>query len=130
MGLFGGSKSSSTTNQSETTFANYGSGGDGSSQNFNLSGVSQGKNSTLTIETSDYGAIDAGAKLASEALNYVGEANSRAVQALQSTSQSVIDKTLKIAGETQVSEGAQLQRNLIYAAIIGAIAFVLVKVVK
>ncbi len=84
----------------------------------------------MTIETSDYGAIDAGAKLASEALNYVGEANSRAVQALQSTSQSVIDKTLKIAGETQVSEGAQLQRNLIYAAIIGAIAFVLVKVVK
>lgn len=130
MGLFGGSKSTSSTNQSETTFANYGSGGDGSSQNFNLSGVSQGKNSTLTIETADYGAIDAGSKLATAALAYGDSSNTRAIEALQKNTQSVIDKSLSIAGKNQVSEGAQLQQNLLYAALIGAAAFVLIKVAK
>lgn len=131
MGLFGGSKSTSSSSQAETTFANYGSsGGGGSSQNFNLSGVSQGKNSTLQIETADYGAIDAGAKLASAALSYGDASNTRAIEALQQNTQSVIDKSLSIASKNQVSEGAQLQQNLLYAALIGAAAFVLIKVVK
>lgn len=134
MSLIGGpgqSSSKTTNNQTSTNFANYNTGSAPAS-NLNLSGVSTGKKGTLnlSIESSDYGAIDAGAKLANAALNYGDSANTRAIEALQQTSQSVIDKSLSIASKNQVSEGAQLQQNLLYAALIGAAAFVLIKVVK
>lgn len=129
-GIFG-SSSKATTNQSTTSTANYNTGSAPAS-NFNLSGLSTGKKGAIdvSISTSDYGAIDQGAKLAREALNFAGEANSRAIQAVQSTSSSAIDKTLSLANKNQTSEGSQLQTNLLYAAVIGAAAFVLIKVAK
>ncbi len=133
MSLIGGpgqSSSKTTNNQTSVNTANY--GGPGDAQNFNFGALTLGKKSdlTLSLSTSDYGAIGAGADLAKAALSTVADANQRAIMAVQSTSQSVIDKTLKIAAGNQVSEGAQFQQLLLYAGLIGAAAFVLVRFAK
>lgn len=119
------SSAKSTTNQTEQ---NLSSNGDGNP--VSLAGISQGKKSTLNLTLADYGAIGAGADLAKAALDTAADANQRALMAVQSTSQSVIDKSLKIAGQNQVSESAQFQQLLLYAGLIGAAAFVLVRFAK
>lgn len=116
MGLFD-SKSKTTSAATENSVANYNSG---PAQTF--SGISTGKNSNISIQTSDYGAIEAGSSLARQALESNGAAFSESVAAISANAKSVIDKTLGIAAKTQVSESAQFQDTLLKLGLIVAVS--------
>lgn len=124
MGLFD-SKSKNTSNASPVSVGNYTEGGN--AQTF--AGINaSGKNSSVSIQTSDYGAIEGGVSLARQALETNGAAFSQSVAAISNNAKAVIDKTLGIAAKTQVSESAQFQDTLlklglIVAAAVAAIAF-------
>lgn len=128
MPLFGSSSRASTSN-SQTNTGNYNTGSAPAS-NFNLSGIGgSGRNSqtTVNIETSDYGAISAASNLAEAALGTVSTTSAAALNALQQTSSNVINRTLDLANRNQVSETANSMQTLIVVAGIAAAAFVLAR---
>lgn len=130
MALFG-SSSKATTNNTSTNVANYNTGSAPASNFTVAGGISTGKNSQITIETSDFGAIAEGAGLArlalqtnAGAIDAVRQASDAGLSALRATTDRVIDKTLSIAGQNQVSESAQGQRTLFLLALVAAGAFI------
>lgn len=134
MGLFGGSKSSSSQTVNEYNFANYGgSGGQGGSP-ANLANVTvgSGKGSTanLTINSSDYGAIDGAMSLSKLALEKGSAAYTEGLAAFGSSTEKVLAKAMNIAQANQTPEGSQLLDSIKQIAIGLAIAFVVAKFAK
>lgn len=147
MGLFGGDSSSSSDTTAVTgTVGNYGSGeaptvttaGANRSTIINATAAPGGGGAPLTlfkskgntINTSDYGAIEAGASLARAALDSNGQAFRDAIARVSDSASAIVNKTLGIAEKTQVSESAQMQDTLIKFAMIAGAAVALIMIFK
>lgn len=114
MGLFGGGNSSSSTTETQQTLTGYGGG---PTINTALSGVTVNGSGTLRLETTDYGAIQAGLALSQDALR---SNNDALTQAFGQSSQ-VVNKTLAIASQNQVDQATQFQGTLVkIIGIVGA----------
>ncbi len=134
MALFGGSKSSSNQTNTEYNFANYGGSGSGGGNPANLANVTVGSGkgsvANLTIETSDYGAIDGAMKLSELALKQGATAYTEGLQAFAGTTDKVLARAMNIAEAQQKPEGSQLLDSIKQIAIGLAIAFVVAKYAK
>lgn len=116
--------SSSKSNSSSTTqTANNGNYGASAT---NLGPISTGKKSNVTINALDGGAIAGGLGLASQALSVGQSSFNSAIDAVQSNTASIVDKTLNIANKTQTSESAQFQDTLLKLALVIGAAMVFV----
>ncbi len=130
MGLFGGSsKSKTASNVVSGSVGNYGDGPTNTAAgisgnnavafgNGNALTVSGLTRSNVTINASDYGAIDAGNSLARAALESNGAAFQTAIAKVSENANAIVNKTLGIAAKTQVSESAQFQDLLLKLALI------------
>ena len=127
MGLFSGSRSTSTqtTNLNDyTTNNSVGGSVTGGYQPISVSGA-QGP---VTIEATDFRAVEAGTNLAREALARGASAFETAAAQVSSNANAIVGKTLGIAQQTQVSESSRFQDTLlklalIVAAGVGLVAF-------
>jgi hypothetical protein len=132
MGLFGGSKSKSTTNIDEnnlTSVDNRLVEADTANVGGNVSVGEAGSN--LNITTTDFGALDAASELARESLNYGETVTRNSVDAVRimagdagASINSALSKVTKFATSQQPDQKASstLQLLIISVAIVGAVA--------
>ncbi|HET8882612.1 MAG TPA: hypothetical protein VFM56_10600 [Solimonas sp.] len=110
MGLFSGGNSKSTTNNTAYNIANYGAANGGPTQT--VAGITaSGKNSAVTLNTSDYGAVQGGLQLAQNALD-------TAVSAVSNSQQGFASALSSIAQAQQTPDAAGAQQTFVKLALI------------
>lgn len=126
MGLFSSKSSSETTNNTQETNVNNVDNrvteADEAFVGGNIS-VSAGNNlSSLTINQTDFGAIDTAGDIAEASINFANQANTRSNETLKNTVSSAVNAVQSIAGNVTRDEGAKtFQFAIVGGAIIAAI---------
>lgn len=122
MGLLSGGNSRSTTNETAYNIANYGAANGGPTQT--IAGITaSGKNSAVTLNTSDYGAVQGGLALAQNALD-------TAVSAVSNSQQGFASALSSIAKAQQTPDAAAAQGTFLKLAVLAVIGAALIMWVK